>query len=655
MRRLLSFLLLSTPFAVKADVTLPRIFSDFMVLQRRQPVPVWGWATPGEQVTVIFSGQAHTATTDAQGQWQVVLRPMEAGGPENMEIRGQGKPVTLKNVLIGEVWICSGQSNMEWPVSLSKNAETEIRNGNDSLIRHFKVPHTMAGMPQKDVSAGYWEFCSPATVGEFTAVGYFFAQQLRAELGVPVGLVNASWGGTISETWTSRAALAAHPAFSGALENVPTDVAVEMARINEQYAPMIASLKAQLPTPLELEQWPMPDYNDSLWEKMPVPRLWSGGVLESFDGTLWFRYEWTMPSDWSFDQPVTLSLGAIDDQDITYINGVQVGATNVYNKKRVYEVPPGTVRPGRNVIAVRVLDTGGGGGLYGAPEELYLAMGNTRFPLAGDWKYRIASILRVGGNLGPNDYPTLLYNAMLHPLIPYSMQGVIWYQGESNAGRAAQYREAFPLMIQDWRAQWKQGDFPFLFVQLANYYAEGGTTQNGGSTWAELREAQTMTLRLPKTGMAVTVDIGDSHDIHPTNKQDVGKRLAAQALQIAYNRKKTAQGPVFSDLKIKKEQAVLSFDNTKGGLKKGRAGATLEGFEIAGADQRFVPAKAVIRRKKVVISADTIPQPVAVRYAWADDPNTANLYNGAGFPAVPFRTDSWEGKTDKVKYGVVRK
>jgi sialate O-acetylesterase len=649
-----TFLFWAVPTTLSATVTLPRIFGDQMVLQRRQSIPVWGWAAPGEQVTVNFTGKTQSTVADATGNWLVTFPPLEAGGPWTMEIKGVGTTLVFKNILVGEVWICSGQSNMEWTVSQSKDAEKEISSANDPLIRHFKVPHAIAASPQKDIAAGQWETCSPATVGDFTAVGYFFARQLRAKLKVPIGLINSSWGGTISETWTSRAALSAHPAFKPVLENVPTDLTAEMERLNQKFAPMIQAIKDDLPTAEEINQFPKAEYDDTAWKTMPVPGYWKDN-LATFDGAIWFRHSWEMPSDGQFDVPCTLSLGAIDDQDITYINGIKVGAISAYNKKRVYKLPPGTIRPGRNVIAVRVLDTGGGGGFTGAPEEVFLSWGKLNLPLHGTWKYRVEEVINMVTTIGPNDYPTLLFNAMIHPLIPYSMQGVIWYQGESNAGRAVQYREAFPLLIRDWRQHWGQRDFPFLFVQLASFRAENGNSRNGGSSWAELREAQTMALQVPKTGMAVTTDIGETDDIHPTNKQDVGKRLALQAFEVAYGRKTTATGPAFKSMKVEKGKAILRFKHQKGGLNTGKTQKNLNGFEVAGADQQFVPAQAVIKRKKVVVTAAEVPTPVAVRYAWSDDPGTANLFNGARLPAIPFRTDNWPGKTDKEKYDVWKK
>jgi sialate O-acetylesterase len=645
-------LLTSTTLCV-AEVTLPHIFGDGMVLQRRQNIPVWGWANAGEQVSVTVGSQNQSTTADASGNWRVVFNPLEASA-EAVIFRVKGSnTLNLSNVLIGEVWICSGQSNMEWTVAQSKDAELEIRNGNDPLIRHFFVSHHMSATPLKDLPDGRWAMCNPATVGQFTAVGYFFARQLRQELGVPIGLINTSWGGTISETWTSKAALEQHPAFAGVVPQIPADLAAETKRINEKYAPKLAEMIANLPKSAEIQQLRERLYNYNAWNNIQVPGFWKGEELSSLDGAVWFRRNIVIGLDVRTDQPATLSLSSIDDADSTFINGVLVGTTDSYSAKRVYTIPAGVLQPGYNSIAVRVLDGWGGGGFTGHPDEMTLKYNDITLNLAGTWKYRIESILRFGANLSPNDYPTLLYNAMLHPLMPYAIQGAIWYQGESNAGRAIQYRQALPMMIEDWRKHWGQGDFPFLLVQLANFRADDGNSTNGGSTWAELRESQAQTLRLPKTGMAVTVDIGERDDIHPRNKQDVGKRLAAQAMQVAYNSTGPANGPTFRTMTISGEQAVLDFDFTAGGLvaKDGPLGA----FEIAAADQRFYKAEATISGNTIVVKSQAVTQPVAVRYAWADDPVGANLYNDKGFPAVPFRTDNWTGKTERSMYKIEEK
>jgi sialate O-acetylesterase len=344
-----------------------------------------------------------------------------------------------------------------------------------------------------------------------------------------------------------------------------------------------------------------------------------------------------------------LHLAMIDDSDETYVNGVKVGGlTAQYNTPRIYAIKEGLLKAGKNVIAVRVTDTGGGGGIYGQPENVKFTIGDRTELLTGTWKLRVENMASSGA-IGPNDFPTLLFNAMLNPLIPYTIQGAIWYQGESNAGRAFQYRKAFPLMITDWRKHWALGDFPFYFVQLASFNAGNGNG-NAGSAWAELREAQAKTLSLPRTGMAVTTDIGEANDIHPRNKQDVGYRLAAVALKDAYGMNLVSRGPTFDLLTVRNAEAVITFKNTGSGLMTPDKYGYLRGFEIAGSDQKFFPARAFIKDGQVVVSSDAVANPVAVRYNWMDDALESNLFNREGFPAEPFRTDEWKGVTEGAKF-----
>jgi sialate O-acetylesterase len=380
---------------------------------------------------------------------------------------------------------------------------------------------------------------------------------------------------------------------------------------------------------------------------MNVPGDWEWKGLPTMDGTVWFRREIVVPEGSDLTKAV-LHFGSIDDNDSTYVNGQLVGSTMGLNA-RAYTLPSGLIKPGRNVIVVRITDRGGGGGFMGEPEKMRLAVGGTDIALAGDWKYRVANVNPSSYNPGPNSYATQLFNAMLNPLVPYGIAGVIWYQGESNTGRAYQYRRTFPLMIQDWRKHWGE-EFPFLFVQLASFNAANGDSKQG-STWAELREAQTMTLQLPKTGMAVTSDIGESTDIHPKNKQDVGKRLAAEAMRVVYQKPGVSAGPMFDKLTVDGNRAILSFQNVGSGLLVKDKYGYLKGFEVAGADKKFYYAKADIQGSTVIVHCDSVATPVAVRYGWADDNSDVNLYNQEGFPAVPFRTDTWPGVTEAAKFG----
>jgi sialate O-acetylesterase len=646
----LAILTISMSF-LAAAVRLPRLFSDNMVLQRDHAIPIWGWADPKEKITILFNQQIVTVIANLSGKWSTNLAAEAAGGPYPLIIKSKSNTVLFKNVLIGDVWVCSGQSNMEWPLSRALNGVQEIKAANFPLIRHFTVPQTIASEPREDLTAGNWEVCTSENAGRFTAVGYFFAQALQGELKIPIGLIHTSWGGTHSETWTSRQAFEQSPEFQSMIANMPRMNLDSLNRVaNMGVKTRIETLQGPMDKiASELPSWKNKDFNDSQWATMEVPKPWEQQALGYMDGEVWFRKNIVLTST-NQGKEAQLELGTIDDIDETYVNGTLIGQDTRYNTKRKYTIPAGLLTAGNNVIAVKVTDTGGDGGFYGDANNLKFTIGDQVQALAGIWKYRVAGISTKVPGVGPNSYPTLLFNSMINPLIPFAIKGVIWYQGESNADRAYQYRQAFPLMISDWRKQWKQGDFPFYFVQLSSYNSNNGNSQRG-SSWAELREAQTLTLSLPNTGMAVTTDIGDPKDIHPLNKQDVGKRLAALALNKTYGLNLLSSGPTYQSMKIDGNKIILSFTNLGSGLVASKdAYGYLKGFEIAGVDQKFRFAKALIDGDKIVVFQDNLPSPVAVRYGWADDASEGNLFNKDGFPASPFRTDNWKGITTETKF-----
>lgn len=639
---------ISISLAGYTQVRLPKLISDGMVVQRNKPIVVWGWASPGEKVSVQFHGKQGKATTDKSGHWRIQLAPEAAGGPYQMIIKGKNS-ITVDDILVGEVWVCSGQSNMEWPLLSARNADEEIKNAKYPQIRQFLVQKDVSSKPEVDVKGGDWKACSPETAGNFTAVGYFFARDVYEQINVPIGLINTSWGGTHSETWTSREAFASSPEFKDMIAGMPQLDFEQLAKQKE--AEQVSKFKAMnivLPA-TGVERWKDAAFDASKWNEMELPSLWESRGLPDFDGVVWFRKTVKL-SEAEVTGAATLELGPIDDSDETYVNGTRVGSTNgKYNEDRVYKLSPGVLKAGDNVIAVRVDDTGGGGGLYGEPNQLKLTTGSgAQQSLSGKWKFSVEKV-SASAAVGPNSYPTLLFNAMLNPLLPARIAGVLWYQGESNAGRAYQYRTAFPLMINDWRKHWNQGDFPFYFVQLASFNASHGTSEKG-STWAELREAQTMTLSLPHTGMAVTTDIGEANDIHPRNKQDVGKRLAALALKNEYGKDVVSTGPSYKSMNVEGNTVRISFSDIGSGLIVKDKYGYLKGFEVAGSDHRFYYAKATIAGDEVIVACDQVQTPVAVRFAWADNPEDANLFNKEGFPAVPFRSDNWEGITRDGKF-----
>lgn len=647
-----NFLLLLTlvsSIQIFANVSLPKFFGDNMVLQRNKSIPIWGWADANEKITVQFNHQTKNVTADKNGNWRVNLDKESAGGPFQLIVKGNNT-ITFNNVLVGEVWICSGQSNMEMPIEgwgKVNNYQQEIADANYPEIRHIKVPNAVAGTPQKDITGGEWKICSPQTAGDFTATGYFFARELYNQLKVPIGLINTSWGGTMVETWTSREAFENSEEFKDMIAQMPQLDIDSLAKVRkEAAAKKIEALQGSLPATSEADTWKNTELDDSKWPQMELPSLWEQKQLGDVDGVVWFRKTIEVSAN-DAGKEATLELAMIDDNDIAYVNGVKVGATNSYNAHRKYTIPAGVLKAGKNVIAVRVEDTGGGGGIYGAATDMKITISGIVISLAGNWFFKVEKISGSATSVGPNSYPTLLFNAMVAPLIPYAIEGAIWYQGEENSRRAYQYRKAFPLMIEDWRKRWGQGNFPFYFVQLASFNAGNGNSKNG-STWAELREAQTMTLSLPNTGMAVITDIGNSTDIHPKNKQGVGKRLAAIALHDVYKKDIVYSGPMYKLMKIEGNKVKIYFTNIGNGLmaKNGE----LKGFEIAGADKQFYAATATIEGDHVVVYSSNVSNPVAVRFGWMDDAGEDNLFNKEGFPASPFRTDDWDGVTMKNKF-----
>ena len=632
--------------AARAEEDLPflhPLFTEGAVLQRGIECPVWGWTTPGARVTVSMDGSRATATASDAGEWTASIGPFEAGGPHTLSVRGP-ESVTVGNVMVGDVWICSGQSNMEMGIRPCNNGDAEVAAADYPKIRLFSVPKRISHEPQRTIRSS-WLVCSPETVGSggwggFSAVGYYFGRELHKALGVPIGLINTSWGGTIAEAWTSAEALKTMSDFRGPVEDFQKSVE-EMKRNAYDYdAKMrewwVKNDRGSKPG----AEWSESRHDDSAWKTMRLPAAWEQAGLANFDGLVWFRKSFDLPADWA-GKELKLGLGPIDDADVTWFNGTRVGGMSVWNQPRDYKVPGKLVKAGRNVVAVRVLDTGGGGGIYGQPGQVKVERtGAPAISLAGAWRYEAVGALgqltpmpkRMGQS--PN-VTTVLYNGMIAPLLPYGIKGAIWYQGESNAGRPYQYRRLLPTMIRDWRSRFGVGEFGFYIVQLANFMAR--TTDPVQSGWAELRESQFLTAEtMTNVGQAVIIDIGDARDIHPRNKQDVGKRLAISALGITYGKDITHAGPTYRRMRKEGDTIRVYFRQTGRGLVA--KGGELKGFAIAGADKIFHHATAVIDGPAVVCSAPGVPDPVAVRYGWANNP-LCTLYNEEGLPATPFRTD----------------
>ena len=635
---------------------LQGLFTDNMVLQRDKKLPVWGTAAPGQKVTVMLAGQTESTVSSNHGNWVVTFKPIHNPGPYILAVDGDHH-FEIRNVAVGEIWVCSGQSNMEFPTSAAQNAAHELEFADFPDIRLYHVEKRTVDLPLRDAN-NKWEVCSGSTVRGFTAVGYFFARTVYQALHVPVGLVEADWGGTPAESWATRSALVADPKLHKLIDDYeaarPT-LEVAMQKYQRDLADYNAkTFMADTGNDGVKKGWAETDFDDSTWKDAPVPGEWNEALKLNLLGGAWYRKEVTLDAGWA-GKDLMLALGAIDDFDTTYFNGKQVGATgtetpNWWQAQRQYKIPGQLVKAGKNVVAVRVWNQAAQGGMMGgAPIQLSTAGGEI-LPLQGTWRFSIEKGIQPDANLkqpnmpmGPGNpwVPASLYNGMIACLPPFAIRGALWYQGESNADRAYQYRRLFPLMIRSWRAEFNQGDFPFYFVELANFLPRNNEPVD--SAWAELREAQDMTLRLPGAGMATAVDIGDAANIHPTNKQEVGRRLALIALNQLYGQSNEYSGPRLRKFSVASNGEVrIEFDHTTGGLvdKEGH----LAGFSLAGADHKFHWAIGRIDHNAVILSCQDVPKPVAVRYGWANNP-PLSLYNGAGLPAPPFRTDDWPGIT----------
>ena len=638
---LFGFALAPLASAADASLELPLLFSDGAVLQRDRPLPVWGRATPGERVDVELDGRSAQATVGADGRWTVQLPAHAAGGPYELRVRAGSEERRVRDVLVGEVWLASGQSNMEWPVAQTLHAQEDIAGAGDPSLRHFKVPRSWAEAPQAQLPGGAWQAASPATVGQFSAIGYAFARELRQALGVPVGIIDSTWGGSSIEAWMDAGMLGLD---QDALEAKMRARRAADARLEEATRTRLAAWPAIDPAS---DAFAAAQLDDSGWVPIAVPSVWESQGYAGMDGVAWYRTTFEL-SEREAAAGVELGLGQIDDSDTAWVNGQRVGGVhNGYNVPRVYQVPAAVLRPGLNTVAVQVEDSGGGGGIAGAAAELYVQpVGGQRRSLAGDWRFRTAAVT-VSMSADKNQVDTLLYNAMIHPLLPYPLAGVIWYQGESNASEAGayRYREQFKTLIEGWRAHWQAPAMPFLWAQLAAFHSGDDRLDARGivldSPWATLRESQSAALALPATGQAVTIDVGAADDIHPRDKRTVGQRLARAARHVAYADEAIVHtGPVFQGAQAEGGRLRLEFDASSGVLAV-RGGGVLQGFEVAGADGRFHPAQARIDGRAVLLRSDAVPAPESARYAWSDNPAQANLVGRDGLPASPFRTRAW--------------
>ncbi|WEK70344.1 MAG: sialate O-acetylesterase [Candidatus Chryseobacterium colombiense] len=629
--KILGLFLLIFSLCVEAKIKLPALVSDGMVLQRNQKLNIWGKADANEKVEVKFLNKSYKTTADQNGNWKIVLPEQKAGGPYTMTIN----EITLKDILIGDVWLASGQSNMELPMRrLTPLYSNEIKNANNQNIRFFTVPQKYNfKSPQTELDGGKWEATNPQTIMNFSGVAYFFAKDVSEKNKVPVGIIHSSLGGSPIQAWMDENSLKKYPEYLDEAKKWQNDELIKSTESSEQ-ALSKAWYTELDQSDLGLNQhWENFDLNDSDWKTMKIPGSWEDKE-GSFEGSVWFRKEITLTKNQA-GKAAFLNLGRIKDADVTYINGTKVGNVTYEYPPRWYDVPAGILKEGKNVIAVRV-SNGSGKGQFIADKPYYLEIDGQKIDLKSEWKYKIGAKMEkmAPGTTFIRWKPTGLYNAMINPLINYNITGAIWYQGESNTGKPKEYGDLLTTMITDWRNKFNNKNMPFITVQLANFMES--KAQPIESNWAELRDQQRkVSLQVPNAGLAVIIDVGEWNDIHPLDKKTVGDRLALQAMKSAYGKNIVADGPVYQSMKSNGNKIVLTF---KPGTDDFAPVAELKGFAIKNADGNWSWAKAKIEGKTIVVWNDSVTNPVAVRYDWADNPN-GNLKNKTGLPASPFTTE----------------
>lgn len=612
------FLAFTTLQPLSAKVRLPRLVSDRMVLQRDTELKIWGWASPGEKITVRFLGKHYDTETDVNGNWQVLLPPQQAGGPFILEVN----ELIIRDVLVGDVWLCSGQSNQETPIARLTELFPEINVSNNHMIRHYKVPTQNSVGELKDEIAGdaVWHSATASDVMNWTSLAYFFAQEAYSRYKVPVGMLVSSLGGSAIESWVSQEHLKMFP-----------DLLFDKAALD--------SMKLEKQDK-GVGKWYLKDWNDTDWETMEIPGYWNENGIQ-VKGTMWYRKTFRVPASMA-GRHARLYMGTLIDSDSVFVNGTFVGTTSYTYPPRKYDIPAGVLTQDENVITVRLTANSANGGFV--KDKKYKIIGDdAEVNLTGTWKYkmgvnqteveeyaeRLKNLRRAGSGL---------YNGMIYPICNYQVKGAIWYQGESNSGRPEMYASMLEALITNWRELWKKSDMPFLLVQLPNFMEKSDRPADSG--WARIREAQFKTaLSVPYTSLAVTYDVGEWNDIHPLNKKAVAQRLFLGARKLAYGEKIVSSGPLYKEMKVEGDKIILTFTETGHGLVCKEK--ELKHFAIAGEDRKFVWANAVISGNKVIVSSKEMKKPVAVRYAWSNNPADANLYNKEGLLASPFRTDDW--------------
>jgi sialate O-acetylesterase len=620
------------------QVRLPRLVSDGMVLQRETPVKIWGWASAGEKVTLSFNNKSYEAVTLVDGKWLITLPARKAGGPFEMIVTGSNQ-IVLKDIFFGDVWLCSGQSNMELPMKrVAVLYGDEIASSSNPMIRQFLVPVRWDyTKPQRDIQGGSWESANPQNVLSFSAVGYFFARDLYARYKVPIGIILCAAGGSCAEGWISQESLKAFPGQYNLAKQLSDSTYMGNLLHSEQTAQrkwfdeLGRNDIGRKNTP-----WSDASMDDSSWSDYRLPSSFDEAGMDFKNGAVWFRIEIDLPGSCSGKQAL-LELGRIVDSDSAFINGKFVGSTSYQYPPRRYSIAPGILKGGKNTIAVRVVSQSDQGAFI-KDKPYQLVVNDHIFDLKGTWKYKIGAKCNPSPTLTyfPG-MPVGLYNAMLSPIVNYTLKGMVWYQGEANAVRATEYKSVLSTLIPEWRKLWGQGNLPFLFVQLPDFMEP--KMEPSESDWAALRDQQLKTLSVPNTAMAVTIGLGEWNDIHPLRKKEVGHRLALAAEKLAYgNKKVVSSGPTYQSMKIVGNKIEIAFTDCGSGLTTNND-KELDCFAIAGADKKFSWAKAEIKGNRIIVWDESVVNPAIVRYAWADNPTGANLSNKEGLPASPFTTE----------------
>lgn len=617
-----------------ANIRLPYIFTDNMVLQRNAEISIWGEASPKEPIKIVFKNQTKTTVADQNGNWEIKLDKEKEGGPFKMIISGENT-IQLNNILIGDVWLCSGQSNMEWTLGATEGYDNEVRQQKFPLIRQIKIEKQINSLPQNNILKTQWQSANAKTIGDFSGVAYFFAKKMFDETGVPIGIINSSWGGTVIETWIPRSDFQNSEYFNAMISKIPNVDIEQLQKENIERKTLAIEKKLNSKiVDFDSQNYLLNTLDNTVITQINAPQPWEEQGFEGLDGVVWMKKIIELTED-DIKKDATIYLSKIDDEDISYFNGVIIGQNKQWSQQRVYNIPKKNLKKGKNVIVVKITDTGGGGGFWGEEKDMKLVTSYRSIPLSGKWEMKIEKIY---SNINQNEFPSLIYNAMIHPIKNLSISGILWYQGESNVERAHEYNYSLPLLINSWQNLFGK-DKPFYFVQISSFQDQNDKTK---VKWAELRDAQTQTLSLQNTGMVVTTDIGTSQDIHPRNKKDVGYRLANLAL------KNGIISPVYENMTMEGNKIQIYFSpSTK---LKSKNNEPLIGFEIAGENKIFYPAKAYISGNKIIVSNENILSPVAVRYGWKNDDSDINLFSENGLPVSPFRTDDFETVTHEVKF-----